>query len=147
MRDLAQRKKSEFRYCEKLSNGQLLNVYFWRLKAVVFDEHVFVWNVGVVISKNRKEANHWFLRDSKKKKEISTGDCGLEGLKMAKDLILEFQHQLKQNEYLFVAHSDEKRKRAYKWLLRYGFKEFFKGDEFHNYGIANPFYWEWVDDE
>ncbi len=50
MRDLVKKRKSQVRFCEQLSNGQLLNVYFWCSKDIVIDQRVNVWSVGIIIT-------------------------------------------------------------------------------------------------
>jgi hypothetical protein len=144
LRDLVKNRKSEVRYCQTLSNGQALHIYFWREKQSVSDRIVYVWNVGIIITDTRKKANHWKNHSPKGKKEMSTGECGLEGLKKAIDIILQFRYRLRRNEYLFVGFDDEKRKSAYCWLERYGFMEFYKNGKFQAYGTFNPIYWDWV---
>ncbi len=53
----------------------------------------------------------------------STGNCGLTVLMITKDIILGFVDRLKENEILLVEWEDDKRMRAYRWLLRYDFEE------------------------
>ncbi len=144
MRDLVKKRKSQVRYCEKLSNGQFLHVYFWREKEFVSDRVVYVWNVGIIITDSRKKANYWKNRNPKGSKQMATGKAGLEGLKKALDIILEFRNRLKPNEYLFVVFDDEKRKNAYRWLERHGFMEFHKNGKFRAYGTFNPLYGNWA---
>ncbi|MDQ0427689.1 hypothetical protein QOZ98_000514 [Planomicrobium stackebrandtii] len=145
MKDLVKRKKSEVRYCEALSNGQLLNVYFFRNRESVLEKEVDVWNVAVMISKTRKQANDWFNHTSKQDDELITGCCGLEGLKKSLDIIIQFRNSLKKNEYLFVRPSDDKRKSAYRRLKKYEFEEFYLDDDFYTYAAVNPAYWTWVE--
>lgn len=145
MKDLVNRRKSEVRYCEALSNGQLLNVYFFRNRQSVFEKEVDVWNVGVIISNTRKQANDWFNHTSKQDDELITGSCGLEGLKKSLDIIIQFRNRLKKNQYLFVRPSDDKRKSDYRRLKNYEFEEFYLDDEFHTYAAVNPAYWTWVE--
>lgn len=147
LRDLVKKRKSEVRYCQPLSNGQALHIYFWREKQSISNQIVYVWNVGIIITDTRKKANYWKNHSPKGKKDMSTGECGLEGLKKAIDIILQFRYRLKRNEYLFVVFDDEKRKSAYRWLERYGFMEFHKNDQFQAYGTFNPIYWDWFETE
>ncbi|MEM1506217.1 hypothetical protein RG959_22810 [Domibacillus sp. 8LH] len=144
MRDLVKRRKSQVRYQVGLSNGQSLHVYFWREKEFVSDRVVYVWNAAVIITDSRKKANRWKNRNPRGTKEKATGKVGLEGLKKALDIILEFRYRLKPNEYLFVVFDDEKRKSAYRWLERYGFMPFYKNGVFRAYGTFNPMYGQWL---
>ncbi|WP_143331924.1 hypothetical protein [Domibacillus antri] len=137
------RRKSEVRYCEPLSNGQMVHVYFWREKQRVSNQMVYVWNAGMIITDSRKKANRWKNHNPKGKKEKSTGQGGLEGLKKALEIILQFRYRLKPNEYLFIRFDDDKRRAAYRWLERYGFMEFHKNGQFLAYGTFNPIYWNW----
>lgn len=134
MRNVTKR-KTDYRVHEILPNGQHLNLYFTRMKSGDFIKQ---WHVSLVISSNRKEANQWF---SKKGKEISTGNCGLVGLRRALFLILEFRKKLRWNEEIVVAWEDDKRKRAYQYLKRFGFVRGFDGDEYTGLITRNPDIW------
>lgn len=144
MRDLVKKRKSQVRYQIALSNGQSLHVYFWREKEFVSDRVGYVWNAAVIITDSRKKANRWKNRNPRGVKEKATGKAGLEGLKKALDIILDFRNRLKPNEYLFVVFDDEKRKNAYRWLERYGFMAFYKNGTFKAYGTFNPLLGEWT---
>lgn len=144
VRDLVKKRKSQIRYCEPLSNGQSLHVYFWREKEFVSNRVVYVWNAGIIITDSRKKANRWKNRNTRREKNLITGNVGLEGLKKALNIILDFRYRLKPNEYLFVVFDDEKRKSAYRWLERYGFMEFHKNGKFRAYGTFNPLYGNWA---
>ncbi|AQU79734.1 hypothetical protein [Planococcus faecalis] len=146
LNDLVKRKKSEVRYCVGLSNSQLLNLYFFRNRQSVFEKEANVWNVAIIISNSRKQANDWFNHTSKQDDELITGSCGLEGLKKSLDIIIQFRNQLKKNEYLFVRPSDDRRKSAYRRLVNYEFEELYLDGEFHTYASLNPAYWDWIDD-
>ncbi len=147
MRDLVKKRKSQVRYCEKLSNGQSVHVYFWREKEFVSGQMVYVWNAAAIITDSRKKANNWKNHNRRGIKEKATGKAGLEGLKKALDIILEFKYRLKPNEYLFVVFDDEKRKKAYRWLERYGFMEFHKNGKLIAYGTFNPLLGQWTQQE
>ena len=82
-----------------------------------------VWTVGLCISETRKRANLWFNRRSKKYDLDITGKCGLTGLKRALDYILLFTNSLGKYEEIQIGWVDERRKRVYKRLERYGFVE------------------------
>lgn len=131
-------KKNQIRIHERLLNGQYLNIYFMRNKAIPQGKIVYVWNVGVVISKTVKQANLWFIRKKNKLDNRQTGRCGLEGLKKALRHILKFVNNMSIKEELQIGWTDEKRKKAYNYLTRYGFI----ADE-DCYSIRNPKYWEY----
>ncbi|WP_046174181.1 hypothetical protein [Domibacillus indicus] len=147
MRDLVKTRKSQVRYSEKLHNGQSVHVYFWREKEFVSDRVVYVWNAAAIITDSRRKANKWKNRSPKGVKEKATGKGGLEGLRKALHIILDFRLRLKPNEYLFVVFDDEKRKNAYRWLERYGFMEFHKNGKLVAYGTFNPLYSQWAQEE
>ncbi len=132
------KRKREIRVHEILSNGQHLNLYFRKFNS---DESgVGVWKIGLCISNTRKEANKWWAGKSIRKIDNKlTGKCGLEGLKKALFYILELCKCLIWDE-IQISWNDEKRKRAYKYLLRYGFKE-----AKHCYYYRNPDYWTHVE--
>lgn len=141
LKDLVKRRKSEVRYCERLSNGQLLNVYFWRNQERLPHGWMNGWKVGVIICDNRKQANRWFHKVSAKENGVSTGTCGLEGLKRAKEIVLHFRDNMKVNDILLVTFSDRKRAAAYQRLLKNGFEKYYLEDEFKAYGSLNPKHW------
>jgi len=114
------KRKSEYRIHELLPNGQHFNLYFVRHKT---KERMRVWTVGLCISETRKRANLWFNRRSKKYDLDITGKCGLTGLKRALDYILLFTNSLGKYEEIQIGWVDERRKRVYKRLERYGFVE------------------------
>lgn len=132
------RKKHEIRIHELLSNGQHLNIYFEKHNTGTNHERITaVWTIGVCISDTRKQANHWW--NGKNKRNLQqTGKCGLEGLRRTAEILKELIPHLGFHEELQVGWEDEKRRRAYRYLLRYGFLEFEDC-----YAIRNPEIWEW----
>lgn len=131
-------RKREFRIHEILSNGQHFNMYFKKRKNSEPDGTINgIWTVGLHIGKDRKEANKWY--DRKKSKSLKqTGECGLEALVKAKDYLLQFANLLSFHSEIQVGWEDEKRRSAYRRLLKYGFIEC---DDC--YIIRNPEYWAW----
>ena len=127
------RRKHEIRIHERLSNGQYLNLYF---ACHPHQSGIHVWKTGLFIG-IKKEGNKFWI--GKKMKTKITGKCGLEGLKKSLDYIVEFASSLKQNEELHVGWEDERRKLAYRRLLKHGF---WLGEEFYAY--RNPEYWDWI---
>ncbi len=141
MRDLMKRRKSQVRYCVELSNGQLLHLYFYRVRdqELGYNGIAGAWLTALHIGSNRKYANKWF-NTLKGEPEKATGKCGLEGMKKALDIILEFRKTIKPNEILLVDGADKRRTRIYERLTRYGFGTYYLGDRFIGYGTFNPLY-------
>lgn len=146
MKDLVKRRKSEVRYCEVLKNGQFLNVFFWRNQAIILGENIITWQVGVVISETRKQAKKWFLSPKNPYDSKSTGRCGLEGIKRAAEIILDFRDSMKINEMLFVGFEDFKRQSAYRRLKKYGFKEYEENGAVRYYASPNLIDRKWVEE-
>lgn len=139
----------ELRVRRKLSNGQLLSIYFKRSKAKggVGQGIVYVWLVGVHIGNGRKEANKWYHSGTHPMQTPSqlTGKCGLEGLVQAGKYIREFGYTLMgRRSEMQIAWADEKRMRAYKFLLRYEGFTLYEDDNENPQCIAfrNPDYYE-----
>jgi hypothetical protein len=132
------KRKHEYRIHEPLSNGQWLNLYF---KKHCNSTGIQVWTVGVCISNSIKHANKWFDTKGEYQRKYSsqTGKCGLEGLTKALKYILEFRKNMKEKEEIHVGWHDNKRKNAYKYLLRYNF---FLDLEDEIYFARNMNYWE-----
>ncbi|OCZ54320.1 hypothetical protein [Dehalobacter sp. TeCB1] len=110
------KKKKEYRIHERLSNGQFMNLYFSKH---CHSSGIHIWNVGLYISSNTREANNFWL--GKKVPAKITGRCGIEGLKKAFDFIMEFAQSLGIKDELHVGWEDDRRKYAYRYLLKRGF--------------------------
>ncbi|MBP3950329.1 hypothetical protein [Bacillus suaedae] len=142
--DLVPKRKGQYRFRELLPNGQYMHLYFTRYRSN--NENVsFEWQVTLVILDNpqRRSANLWF---KKNKRARSTGDGSLTGMIRALYHILEFRSALNMNEEIFVAFEDQKRCRAYRWLLRHEFQECIQHDTDRMIGYVsrNPAIWEYV---
>ena len=103
-----------YKFHEKLSNGQIVGVYFHLIEYDSF-------NVAVVIGENVQECEDW-IRANGEGRQLS-GRCGLEGLAVALKLILWFANNRLTKGDKLVANGVGKRARAYKFLTRYGFVE------------------------
>ena len=136
------KRRSELRIRDQLPNGQKVNLYFYRLRT---NTGFYQWHVGFYIG-DRKEANLWFNRQSKKQPSHIKGDGTITALLWALGYIIGFVHQLQKNEELVISWEDDKRKRAYKRLKKYGFTDYYddEGNVTH-LGIRNPEYWEMID--
>lgn len=129
-------------YRSKLSNGQYLSMWFWRQRFKDPNKQViYIWTVGAYIG-SIKGAKLWRVG---KRRTKQTGDCGLEGLKEAARFIKSFADQLGYREEMQIKHEDNKRHRAYKWLLRYPGFSLYEFDDKTEPCIAfrNLDYWEW----
>lgn len=115
------KRKHEYRIHELLSNGQWLNLYFTKS---CNSTGIQVWETGLCISNGIRKANEWFIGFGggfKKFNNKATGKCGLEGLRKALTYIYEFADNLKFKEELHVGWADDKRKYAYRYLLKCNF--------------------------
>lgn len=106
---------------EPLSNGQFLTMWFWRERPSDYDGPVnAIWSVAIYIG-TKKGAALW---KRGKLPEKQTGECGLEGLRVALGNVLALANNIGWREEFQIKWADEKRRRAYRWLLRYpGFYE------------------------
>ncbi len=122
-----------------LSNGQTLSIYFnrHRDRRLTSCGISAAWSVGIYIGATHKEANKWYNSTSKESEKI-TGKCGLEGLKKALDIILDFRNEIKTNEILVVWGTDQRRMNAYRRLGKYGFVYFYLGEEFVGCATYHP---------
>jgi hypothetical protein len=138
------RRKTDIRICEKLPNGQLMNLYLKRWRS----DLIMQWTVGLYISNTRKEANEWWNKRPKGKRSKITGDGSINGLCLAFRYIMEVVHSLGINEELIIEWEDERRRSAYRILKKYGFRDYYAevGKNITGYGIRNPEYWTYKDD-
>lgn len=137
MRNCSKRKR-EFRIHEILSNGQHFNMYFKKHHNATPDGVIHsIWTVGLCVSQTRKKANQWWSHEKKSGLGgVSTGNVGLEALRRAAQYLMEFSYCLSFHSEIQVGWSDDKRKKAYRWLFRYGFVEYEDC-----YAMRNPDYW------
>ncbi|WP_079708613.1 hypothetical protein [Paraliobacillus ryukyuensis] len=131
-------RRSELRIRDQLPNGKKVNLYFCRHRT---DTEFYQWHIGFYIG-DRKEANLWFNKHSKKQPSTIKGDGTIAALLWALGYIRGFVTQLEKNEELVIGWEDRKRKRAYKRLRKYGFVNYYddEGNVSH-LGIRNPEYW------
>lgn len=123
------RTASSVRIREKLSNGQLLSVFFKRIrnKSNPGGGIHYIWSLAVHIGYSRKQANRWYhMPYTQRIKTIQqTGDCGLEGLRKALGYLMEHCESMGQYEELQIYCDDAKRYRTYRYLVKHykGFTE------------------------
>lgn len=104
----------------KLDSGKVLTVWFDRLRnrGQVSREIRYVWGVAMCISDTKEWANWWRRGGGRKNPITGTGD--LEGLRLALRYVRAFaEHKIGPRAALQVSWADERRKRAYRYLLRY----------------------------
>lgn len=135
-----------------LSNGQLLTVYFnrYRNRGRVGSGIRYVWLVAVHIGNGRREANRWHDRGAQERTQRQTGTCGLEGMTVALRYVLAFaNHFIGPYEELQVGWADDKRRRAYRYILRYPGFIMHEVDGKHGGFIAyrNPDIYEWIENK
>jgi hypothetical protein len=131
----------------ELKNGQLLSVYFTRKRVKQPEWDIcFVWTVAVHIGHNRREANRWYRGMFQEHASKQTGDCGLEGLIIALRYIQAFCEKLcGARSELQINWSDDKRMRAYRYLLRYpGFVLYEEKGKNQCLAYRNPELFKWV---
>lgn len=133
---------------ERLSNGQYLTMRFWRARAkgeaAAAGQIVYVWKVSVHIG-SRKELKQWRKR-RKGSRSKQTGKVGLEGLREAQGYILRFAMNFcSWRDELQVEWEDDKRRRAYRWLLRHpGFVLYKDEGKEYCYAFRHPDLYEWI---
>lgn len=132
------KRKSELRIRDQLPNGQKVNLYFSRFRT---DTEISQWKVGFYIG-DRKEANLWYNKQSKKYPSKINGDGTISALLWALKYINGFVNHLKINEELLIGWDDDKRKRAYQRLKKYGFINYYDVQGNVTFiGARNPSYW------
>jgi hypothetical protein len=116
-----------YRKYAELSNGQVAMIECHRDGNLHKCE---TWTVAVIIGHHRKECRRamrrGFARMNKGRTacDVSTGKCGLEGLRVIKALLEEFTLWVDgagKKVNIVCTPYDDKRKRAYKYLLRMGY--------------------------
>lgn len=127
-RDSVSPKKSNLHYTKTLKSGKVAHLCFYRVRWALATpregEPRYVWNTALYISNTKngsKEFRKW-LDSPVLKVEPINGDGNLEALKWAYRKILWLVDNLPACDEVVVGHADEKRKRAYKYLERAGFK-------------------------
>lgn len=86
-------------------------------------EEVLYIDVGFVIGKSRKECNDWYWKRLRNKRVKETGKCGLEGLLFAIRCLQWIEETYDGLHIVIrVGFADDKRKSAYRRLLKYGYE-------------------------
>lgn len=102
-----------YEFHEELSNGQIAAVYFQRVD-------VDCYNCAFCIMDNIEQCEKWCSGDTEFHK--INGRCGLEGLVRAYRLIRWFIENRLPSGYKLYVHGEGKRRKAYRYLMRLGFK-------------------------
>jgi hypothetical protein len=123
----------QLRYHGIAPDGQPVHMFFSPYKKDRFT----VWTVGLFVGGSNRTANDWYNKPGKKPKIRITGSGLLYALKFALDRLLEFASKMTQNEEIQIGWGDERRRRAYRYLLRY--PNWNVADDCYFY--RNPKYW------
>ena len=117
-------------------DGQRVHLYLTPHKAQRFT----VWTVGLYIGGKNRTANDWY--EKIKPTSHTTGKGSLAALQLALGALLDFANRLPVNAEIQCGWEDERRKNAWRYLLRYdGWTE---TDEFYLY--RNPKHWELIEE-
>ena len=120
------------RYHGTAPDGMPVHMYFEPNKSNRFT----VWTVGLHIGGTRRTANDWYNKN--RKPDRITGNGSILALKYALDRLMEFAKYMTMYEEIQVGWADERRRRAYRFLLRY--PNWREADDCYYY--RNPEYWE-----
>ena len=114
-----------------LSNGQHMGIYIMEKKFRVMNDadpnyNFTAWEVGLCIANTRRQCNDWYERSEKNKRgkmviNRQTGNCGLEGMRIAYNVVKDLQKSVDSNDIISIRWCNDKRKRAYAYLKRLGF--------------------------
>lgn len=111
---------------KELKNKQLVGVFKEEYISILYPGKQII-HVDVVIADTKEECIHWYKQFSEvpldEVDKQTTGDGSLEGLLYALSVVKEIQQNLKDNEVLIAAPTDERRERAYRRLLKSGFRK------------------------
>lgn len=116
-----------------LSSGQTVHIFFKPYKVNKFT----VWNVGLFVGGSRRQANDWNNGKRKCRNRI-TGNGSISALRYALKQILDFANALPQNAEIQIGWADEKRHKAYRYLLR--FSNWAETEDCFSY--RSPLYWD-----
>jgi len=111
----------------KLQNGYWLKVMITKFDNIYYPPNS--WNASIVVAKTKRKANDHFnkLHNSPKNLENKSTNYkgGIESLIASMTIIHQFEKLLSNGNYIIIEGSDEQRKRVYRRLLRYGYKEYY----------------------
>lgn len=139
-----------------LTNGQMLIVRFTRhrnsgKKQRSFDAKIKnVFTVTVLVADNKRHLRKMLRAKDRRVFEMQTGRAGLEALSVASRYVKSFaDNYVGYGQEMHVIWSDDKRRKAYRRLLRHaGFVTFYNEDnEPSCYGYRNPKFYTFVPDE
>lgn len=133
---------------ERLANGDWLTIWFHRNLTtgdLAKEDILYCWTVAMYIG-DRKAANRW-KRGKSKKGSKQTGKGSIEGLRLAEKYLLNVGHGwMRRRDELRILWEDDKRMRAYRWLLRHpGFNDYTDEDTGKSFaiGFRHPEYWSY----
>lgn len=102
-----------------LSDGSCMAMYITRYRRGFSN---FVMIIALCIFENKTRCDEWFKTQDKPQKS-SVKSIGLEGVMLAIRWIKKLQEQIQRNDILVIYWTDERRRKAFRYLKRYGFVE------------------------
>jgi light-regulated signal transduction histidine kinase (bacteriophytochrome) len=104
---------------ERLSNGHHLAMYITKHRSC---KNNIAYIVAVCIFRSKRECNYWFRHQEQVvSKDINT--WGMEGMLKAIQWLKELGKNICPRESIVIYWVDERRRRAFKFLQRYGYVE------------------------
>lgn len=107
------------RLFHRLSSGQYLAMYVTRHRQ---RPKSAAYIIAVCIFPTKRECNYWF-RHQEELISKSFNTWGLEGMLKALKWLKQLKHAIGPGESIVIYWVDERRRRAFKFLERYGFKQ------------------------
>lgn len=104
---------------ENLKSGHCLAMYATRKR---LPSRKFGWIIDMCIFKTQKQCDYW-QRHQNTLPITQTNEGGLEGLVLVLKWIRELEESLPEGDIILVYWLDRKRKRAFRYLIKLGFKE------------------------
>lgn len=112
--------KHEGRFHHRLSNGQ--HCTFFVKYEECLNPEIEIVDVAFVVANSKRKCNNWWIKDGIGLGDKITGKCGLEALLFAIKC-LDFIENLYKDQMIVIRimPTDEKRKSAYRRLLKRGY--------------------------
>jgi hypothetical protein len=104
---------------KRLSSGHYLALYISPHRS---KERSIAYIVAICIFRTKRECNYWF-RHQDQILPKSVNSWGMEGILKAVQLLKELQKNIRSGESIVIYWVDERRRRAFKFLQRYGYVE------------------------
>jgi hypothetical protein len=101
-----------------------------------------VWKIGLHVGGKNRKANDWY--NKAKHWAGTTGNGSVKPLLFALESIQDFANKMGRNDEIQIKWQDDRRRRVYSRLLKYGW---FLTAERDMYVYRNPKYWEFTGGE